>query len=186
MKKYKLYENRQLLELLSQSDELAFTELYHRYWKKLFALAYSYHKETQLSEDSVHDVFASLWKGRKHIKIEALENYLATAIKYLVLSKIRKSNRDAFMKKKIQQAPAVNLSAESALDYKHILEIIKTEVEKLPEKCKVIFKCSREEGMPVKLIAKELNISPKTVENQLTKALRHLKLATRSFLSTFL
>jgi len=77
------------------------------------------------------------------------------------------------------------LPIESALHYKRILEIVKIEVEKLPEKCKLIFKYSRNDGMPVKQIAKELHISPKTVENQLNKALKQLKLATRSILSLF-
>ena len=70
-------------------------------------------------------------------------------------------------------------------DFKRILELIDTQVEKLPEKCKLIFKYSREQGMPAKEIARELHISQKTVENQLNKALRQLKLATRSFLNLF-
>lgn len=74
---------------------------------------------------------------------------------------------------------------ENKLHFKRILELIDTEVEKLPAKCKLIFKCSREQGMPAKEIARELHISQKTVENQLNKALRQLKLVTRSFLNLF-
>lgn len=185
MKKYQLYNNKLLLELLSKSDEFAFTELYNRYWKKLFAIAYNRLKEIQTAEDIVHDVFAGLWANREKIEIESLENYLATAAKYMVLTKIKKKERERIYNNTSHQTHVLEFPIETAMYYKRILEIVKNEVEKLPEKCRLIFKYSRNEGMPVKQIAKELHISPKTVENQLNKALKQLKLATRSFLSLF-
>ena len=75
---------------------------------------------------------------------------------------------------------------EEILDHKKILEIIKKEVETLPEKCKLIFKSSRVDGKPIKQIAAELNLSTKTVENQISKALKHLRLATKSILQSLL
>jgi len=179
MKEYHLYDNSTLLDLLSKSDESAFTEIYKRFWQKLFAIAYNRFKEMQEAEDIVHDVFASLWASRHKIEIESLENYLATAVKYMVLSKIKKKERERIYNQTSQQAPVFELPIEASLHYKQILEIVKIEVEKLPEKCRLIFKYSRNDGMPVKQIAKELSISPKTVENQLNKALKQLKLATK-------
>ena len=61
-----------------------------------------------------------------------------------------------------------------------------TVVEHLPVRCRLIFQYSREEGLPVKEIARRLHISPKTVENQLGKAVRQLKLAARSLLHSLL
>jgi RNA polymerase sigma-70 factor (family 1) len=185
MKEYQLYDNKLLLELLSKSDELAFTEIYNRFWQKLFAIAYNRLKEIPAAEDVVHDVFASLWANRKKNEIELLDNYLATAAKYMILAIIKKKERERVYKNISQQAPVFELPVETSLHYKRILEIVKNEVEKLPEKCRLIFKYSRNEGMPVKQIAKELNISPKTVENQLNKALKQLKLASKTFLSFF-
>ena len=68
MKEYQLYNNQMLLDLLAESDEVAFTELYNRFWKKLFAIAYNRLNEVQAAEDIVHDVFASLWANREKIK----------------------------------------------------------------------------------------------------------------------
>ena len=184
MKEYQLYDNKLLLDLLTKSDELAFTEIYNRFWQKLFAIAYNRLKEIQSAEDIVHDVFASLWASREKSGIEFLENYLATATKYMVLAKIKKNERERIYNAS-NQAPVFEMPVETSLHYKRILEIVKKEVDKLPEKCRLIFKYSRNEGMPVKQIAKELSISPKTVENQLNKALKQLKLATRTFLSLF-
>lgn len=184
MKQYQLYDNKLLAELLSKSDELAFTEIYSRFWQKLFAVAYNRLKEIQVAEDIVHDVFASLWANREKIEVELLENYLATATKYMVLGKIKRKERERTFNAS-NQAPILEMQIENSLHYKCILELVKNEVEKLPEKCRLIFKCSRNEGMPVKQIARELHISPKTVENQLAKALKQLKVATKAFLQLF-
>lgn len=186
MKEYHSYNNNILLDLLSKSDEFAFTEIYSRFWQKLFAIAYNRLKEIQEAEDIVHDIFASLWANRNKIEIESLDNYLATAAKYMVLAKIKRKEREQIYNNGSHQAPVFELSIETSLHYKRILEIVKNEVEKLPEKCRLIFKYSRYEGMPVKQIAYELNISPKTVENQLNKALKQLKLATKTFFSFLL
>ena len=181
VKRYIQYDDNELLYLLSQNDKAAFTELYNRYWQKLYAIAYNRLKETQTAEDIVHDVMAGLWSSREKINIELLENYLATATKYAVLGKLRKKERERQFQNSLNQTPVFELQIEEKLHYKKILEVIKTEVELLPERCRLIFKCSREEGKPVKQIARELNISPKTVENQLTKAIKQLRLATKSF-----
>ncbi|HEY9341581.1 MAG TPA: RNA polymerase sigma-70 factor [Hanamia sp.] len=184
MKEYQSYNNNELLDLLSKSDEFAFSEIYDRFWQKLFAIAYNRLKEIQTAEDIVHDVLVSLWANRERVTIESLENYLATAAKYMVMAKIKKKERQRIYNNTItpHHAPVFELPIESSLHYKYILEIVKNEVEKLPEKCKLIFKCSRNAGMPVKQIARELNISPKTVENQLNKALKQLKLVAQSLI----
>ncbi|MBI3139130.1 MAG: RNA polymerase sigma-70 factor [Sphingobacteriales bacterium] len=185
MMEYQLYDNGILMGLVCKGDEAAFTELYNRYWKKLFAMAYSRLKEMQTAEDIVHDVFVSLWANREKINIELLENYLATAVKYMVLSRIKKIERERAYKRSYGMAAVIEMPVENALHYKRILELVETEVEKLPEKCRLIFRYSRQNGMPVKHIARELNISPKTVENQLNKALKQLKMAAKTFLHLF-
>jgi len=186
MRMYHSYDNKMLMHLLSESDEGAFTELYNRYWQKLFVIACNRLKNMEAAEDIVHDVFATLWANREKNQIELVENYLATAVKYIVLAKIKKQQRERLYNNTLQTIPVFELPVEASLHYKRILEIVKTEVENLPEKCRLIFIYSRNEGMPVRQIADELSISPKTVENQLNKALKQLKLATQPFLSFIL
>jgi len=183
MNGYQLYDNKILISLLCEGDEIAFTELYHRYWKPLFSIAYNRLREMQTAEDIVHDVFASLWANRQKINIESLENYLATAVKYMVLARIKRIERDRSFKLNTGTLVIDDLPAENIVHFKRILELIDGEVEKLPEKCRLIFKYSREQGMPAKDIARVMHISPKTVENQLNKALRQLKMAAKSFLN---
>jgi RNA polymerase sigma-70 factor (family 1) len=184
---YRQYETHALLQLIRKDDEQAFTELYNRYWQKLFGVAYNRLKEIQSAEDVVHDVFASFWAGRRQIEISKADQYFATAVKYAVFSRLKKKDRERDYQRSLAASPpSKEFPAETTLHYKRMLEIIRTEVEKLPERCRLVFQYSRNEGMAVKEIAEELNISPKTVENQLTKALKHLKVAIRSFFSFLL
>jgi len=185
MKDYLLYDNKQLVCLFTQGDKLAFTEIYNRYWQKLFSIAYNRLIEVQTSEDVVHDVFINLWANRERSEIESLENYLASCTKYTVLARIKKKERERIYNNSVHPTPVIDFPVETSVHYKRILEIIKTEVEKLPERCKLVFKYSRNEGKPIQQIAAELRLSPKTVENQLNKALKHLKAVTRSFFNFF-
>ncbi|MBL7728516.1 MAG: RNA polymerase sigma-70 factor [Dinghuibacter sp.] len=183
MNDYPTYSDQQLLEFLYNNDELAFTELYNRYWQKLFSIAYNRLKEVQSAEDIVHDVFAALWAARHNIHIGLLNNYLASATKYMVFARIKKMMAEREYRKKLGPATATP-SAENAIYFKQLLTIIQKETEQLPEKCRLIFTTSRNEGKTVKEIAHEMQLSPKTVENQLNKALRKLKTITR-FLFSF-
>lgn len=185
MTEYSLYDCNQLIKLLSQGDEMAFTEIYRRFWKKLYAIAYNRLKEAETAEDVVHDVFVSLWANRQKNEIQLLENYLGSAVKYMVLARLRKIERERVYRQSGNTAVVIESSVEHTLHYKRILEVIKTEVELLPEKCQLVFKYSRYEGLNTRQIAETLHISPKTVENQLSKALKQLKLVTRSFLHFF-
>ena len=184
MKEYQQYDNKNLLELLSKDDEFAFTEIYDRFWKKIFCIAYARINETQIAEDIVQDVFASLWTNRKKSEINSLDNYLASAAKYMVFAKIKKKARERIYNESLQ-VPVIEMQLDESLHFKKILEFVKLEVEKLPEKCKLIFNYSRVHGMSIKQIAEDLQISPKTVENQINKALKQLKFATRSFTNLF-
>lgn len=183
MKDYSRYQADQLLPLIVNGNSDAYTELYKRYWEKLFGIAYNRLKDVGKAEDVVHDVFASLWKNRKGLKIEAIENYLAVATKYAVFHQFKKDLQQRLINR--QSHNSTSQPPDELVDYKQIVERIKTEVEKLPPQCRLVFKYSREAHMPVKEIAEVLQISPKTVENQLTKALKHLRIAFRSVLHLF-
>lgn len=174
------YGSKELLALLKQDSSSAFTQIYLRYWKQLFAIAYNRLKEIETAEDIVHDVFTALWDNRHIIQIDTLESYLAAATKYMVLGRFRKLER-VKRYNNLYVAPEPDISPESSLHYKRILEIVKRQVDNLPERCRLIFIYSRNEGLSTKEIAQKLNISPKTVENQLTKAIKSIKAVARSF-----
>lgn len=176
----------ELMLLIRQGDEAAFAELYNRYWQRLYAIAWNRLQDKAAVEDIIHDVFTGLWANRQQVQPENPENYLAVAVKYAVFNRVKKNIRE---REKLAgfaaETPAVQDNIETALHHKQLLERVWQEAEKLPERCRLIFSCSREKGMPVKEIARQLGLSPKTVENQLGKALRQLKMAARSLLHNF-
>ena len=131
MNEYSSYDNKVLLILLAKSEEPAFREIYKRFWQRLFVIAYNRLKEIQTAEDIVHDVFASLWVNRKRSEIDCLENYLATAAKYMVLAKIKKKERERLYNNSQHYTPVFEMHVEASLHYKRILELVKNEIEEL-------------------------------------------------------
>lgn len=178
-------ELRHWLKRLAEDDEEAFSALYAHFWERLFAIAFHRLDDRAEAEDVVHDVFMSLWAHRHCREIADIDRYLAVAVKYAVLSRLRNRRK----RSSILQGLGISMTAasqpEERLDQKLLLERLQGEVERLPERCQLIFRYSREEGMPVRDIAEILNLSPRTVEHQLSKALRRLRFALRSFMSIF-
>ncbi len=171
--------------LLSEGSHAAYTEIYNRYWKLLYAIAYKHAKNTASAEDIVHEVFASLWKNRQHIQVISLENYLAAAVKYTVFAHIRKySCKKVFGEANVSAVDASNL--EDDYFYKEMLAFAHSEIELLPPRCQLVFKYSRELGMSNGEIANLMATSKKTVENQLNKALNHLRFSLKRILLFFL
>jgi RNA polymerase sigma-70 factor (ECF subfamily) len=168
-----------LLRRLSGNDKAAFAEIYHRYWELLLGLAYNRLKNMPAAEDIVHDIFAGIWINRQKQEIGSLRNYLATAVKYSILKEVRKA---ALARHHLQSSPALLYATDTdnELDHKHLLSILHKEIETLPEKCKLVFRYSREQGLSAREIAEKMHISPKTVENQLNKALRRLRLTQKN------
>lgn len=183
MNTYSSYDDEQLILLLKNGDETAFNEIYERYWELLLGMAFNRLKQLHEAEDVVHDVFASLWKTRSSREISSLRAYLAVSLKYNIL-------RVAYRKKLF--AAFVSGNDPDNLTYtirpvedREIMSNIQDEMEKLPEKCKIIFQMSRLDGLSNTEIAETLNITNKTVENQINKAQGRLRSSLKN-LSIFL
>ncbi len=177
--------DEELLLRLSDGDQYAFAEIYDRYWKILFQIAYARIQDQQGTEDVIHEVFASLWKNRKSSKIISLQSYLSSAVKYTIFAQIRKKMQLQNYQKTISNNYGV-FEEENNCFYKQLLALTNKEVESLPEKCKLVFKYSRERGLSNAEIAVELKISRKTVENHMNKALNHLRFSLKKILLFFL
>jgi RNA polymerase sigma-70 factor (ECF subfamily) len=175
--------DQELLLLLKESNEGAYNEIFNRYWKKLYAVAYNRLRSKQASEDVVQDVLSSLWVRRTGLEIDNLSHYLGTAIRYAVFRQLNKSieknqlNADELM----LNNPFAEPEIFELMDYQILKKYLEQEVNKLPEKCQIVFKYSREQHLTNKTIAEMLNLSEKTIEAHITKALKYLKLALKSF-----
>lgn len=166
-------EDKVLLSLLKESDEDAYTQIYNRYWKKLLAIAFIHTKSKAESEEIVQEVMISLWDRRNEVEILSLNSYLATAIRFSVFKRIYQNRRRQEIDVQIQKSN-YSLDVEE-IDARFLKEYISSIVEQLPEKCKIVFKSSREDYKPNAQIAHEQGISEKTVEAHLTRAIKVLR-----------
>jgi RNA polymerase sigma-70 factor (family 1) len=176
----KLYTDEQLINSLKSGQEFALTEIYRRYWKKMIAVAYRHTNDKIDAEEIVQTVFIKLWDKRESLEILSLPNYLATAIKYSVFNALHKKKREVEVAEQAMHISAKFHSTEDAVDARFMEAYINGLVEKLPEKCQLVFNYSRKQGKKNSEIALELNIAEKTVEAHLTKAIKSLSVSLRT------
>jgi RNA polymerase sigma-70 factor (family 1) len=181
-----LYEDEhQLLLSLAGGNEEALKSLYQKYWQRLFLSAYNVLKDKEACEDIIQEIFIQLWQRRESLKItSSLSAYLFTATRYMVFHHIKKSPANAQLFEGLDER-FVTAAPDIPLFFKDLQEKVNIEVQNLPEKCRQIYQLSREQNLSYRDIAEQLQLSPKTVENQLSIALKKLRSALQEYLSCF-
>lgn len=177
MNLYTTYHDDQLLPLLKDNNDAAFTEIYRRYWERLFIMAMHRLDNTEEARELVQDIFYNLWKKRHVLQLTyTLNTYLATAVKYEVLNRLASKNRQQrYRKHAARDWQEAVIDTENQLQFNELQEQLATLVKALPEKCRIVFQLSRDKGYSQRRIATELGIAEKTVEAHLSAALRKLK-----------
>lgn len=174
MNRYALSSDTELTVLLKQGDEVAYTEIYNRYSRKLMAMGYNYAKDSTLAEEIVQEVFIQLWEKRRNVEINTLSAYLATAIKFSVFRVIQRKRRQEAIAQEHYVKEEVVYDDER-IYAKFLEEYVNGITEELPKKCRLVFHYSRNLHMSNKEISEELNIAEKTVEAHLTKAIKNVR-----------
>lgn len=174
------------LNRLKEGDERAFTTIYEDYWDKLYFVAYQKLGTRAAAEEIVQEVFLTLWQKRMVLAIDCLPTYLAAMVRYAIYrhfaSEEARRNRETGYT--ARQAPPTTLGDQ--LENKLALEKILELSNRLPEKCRLVFQQAKMEDQPLTQVAKKLNISVKTAEAHLTKALKIIRPSIRGFLNLFL
>ncbi|SDE66507.1 RNA polymerase sigma-70 factor, ECF subfamily [Mucilaginibacter pineti] len=167
-----------LLDLIRlEDDRAAFSELYDRYWDKIFLQAANALNSAEEAKECVQDIFCSLWSRRQTLELKySLYTYLAVAVKYRVINILNSAYYKRHRKTNValDEIEIYSPSAETELLEKELFASLERSVNLLPEKCQLVFRMSREENKTHRQIAEELNISEKTVNNHLTKAIKDL------------
>ncbi|RZK27287.1 MAG: RNA polymerase sigma-70 factor [Flavobacterium sp.] len=173
---YTSYTDSELATLMAEGDDMAFSEIYNRYWDKLFAVAL-HRCDSQLdAEEIVQNVFYSLWKRRLDLKLQyGLHTYLSVAVKYQVINTLAHKQRRSLHLAELETTEISEDTTDRWLNEKELLAQIERGIKNLPEKCRIVFLLSRHEGKTAKEIATQLGISQKTVEAHMRRALRDLR-----------
>lgn len=179
----------QLWEAISEDDDVsAFNALFDRYWSKIFSTAFSYVRDKETCNEITHDIFLNIWIKRKQLHIESFSNYLRASARYHVF-RHQKTLRAIPLQytDDLEQINQTTFTADSDEKIRtvELEDSLKGYLSKLPKRCREIFILSRMEHLSNDEIANRLDISKRTVENQLTHALQHLRISLKD-ISVFL
>ena len=180
---YRLLSDEVLLKLLKISDELAFKELYSRYWKRLFYSVLNKINSKEVAEDIVQSLFVDLWDKRERHSIQNLPGYFDTAVKYRVINYIK-----AVISKRVHLSIFTENQeqGESNADLNLLIEELNTTIDKairqMPQKTQTVFRLSRFESYSNKEISGKLHLSEKAVEYHITQSLKTLRIYLKDFM----
>ena len=172
----RIIENEsQLVRNLSRGNLLAFNTLYKEFSGRLYRFAVGYLKSETEAEELVQEVFTITWEKRADLKEElSFKSFLFTIAFNIIRKHFRtKSYFAEYFKSELN--PDLDMQTTHKITYNSLHQYITELVNKLPERRKEIFIKSRFQGLTIKEIAEEMKISHKTVENQLTDALKFLR-----------
>ena len=177
--------DQRLIVLLGKQDEKAFEEVFKTYYKPLHAYAFTLLKEEAAAEEMVQNVFYKLWERSESLHIAgSIAAYLYRAVhnaslNYVKHQKVR-SEHQLYVSHRSGQN---NDHAAKRVQLKELEDHLRHSLNDLPEQCRTIFQLSRFEELRYKEIADHLDISIKTVENQMGKALKILRSKLVDFLA---
>lgn len=177
MTSHHLLTDLELTGLLKKGDNLAFSEIYNRFQGVLYVYACKITKDTDEAEDIVQEVFLYLWDKRNTITLQSsISSYLYSAVRYkffnlLDRKKIRADYQESF-RSFINQGEYIT---DDYIREREFSKLIESEIAALPDKMREVFELSRKFNLSRKEISAHLNISEKTVKNQINNALKILR-----------
>lgn len=164
-------------EVSDHNDQRALEKLYQYFHGKLFRFVRTLVRQAEVAEEIVEDLFVKLWEKRPVLReIENLQVYLYVAARNRSLNYLDWKSRDiiSYVEMYPIDIPASPESPDSLLMTKEMSARINQAVDALPARCKLIFKLVREEKMKYREVAEVLDISVRTVDSQMTIAMKKL------------
>jgi RNA polymerase sigma-70 factor, ECF subfamily len=167
---------KELISVLKQGSKEAFTSLYKMYWKQVYNFSRLYLTNPTSAEEVVQEVFIKIWESREFIREDDnFKGLLFIITRNLIFNHHRKNLNEEFYKVTVLAAMEEPYHVEEEIEAKNLSEYIDLLISELPPRRREIFNLSRKEHKSYKEIALLLDISEKTVENQISEALKYLK-----------
>lgn len=177
-----------IIELLREGNESAFEQVFKEYYKRLHAYGYTFVKDDEAAEEIVQNVFCRIWEKKDQLNTDgSVKSYLYRAVhneslNYLKHHKVRAKYEQYYTGHMSEEYDYSSRKMETSELEGHIQKAM----SELPAQCRIIFHLSRFEHLKYQQIAGQLGISVKTVENQMGKALKLMRLKLVEFLPVFL
>lgn len=184
----KLLKTRELwISICNGDDRKAFELLFHQLNGRLIKFCTLYIRQREAAEEIVSDVFVKCWINRKMlVEIQNPETYLYVAVKNQSLNHIKKySNVHLVELEDVHELKLVNsFDPEKEMEHRELVITLDQAINSLPQQCKIIFKLIKDEGMKYKEVAVILDISPRTVQTQLFRAIKKLSVSLQPYIKT--
>ncbi len=169
--------DKEYVECLKKDDFVAFDALFRKYSESLYAFALCITRDSYAAEEITQLVFLKVWEKRNQINEHlSFKSFLFSITYNETISWLRKEKSEKRrISEFVNKSWAQTNETEQSVEFRNLEGLANRLIEEMPEKRKEIFRLSREQGFSNKEIAENLNISVKTVENQMTSALRFLR-----------
>lgn len=162
---------------LNERTQESFTAFFEHYFTRLIQFAATIVKSELLAEEVVLDVFTKIWEKQNSLdNVNNIETYLYISVRNKALNAIKLENRFHFdlLKDSHIHLADYKPSIENQLIEQEMFKQLNNAIQELPSKCKIIFKLIREDGLNRNEVAQILDISPKTVDNQVAIAVKKI------------
>lgn len=163
-----------------------FESLFRESFEVLNNVAYTVLKDRDVSKDIVQQVFLKLWNGRETLTINSsIRSYLHRAVINTALNHIQKNKRMVPTEQEdlANSSPSTGTDVLDQLSHDELETALHQAIDELPPRCRLVFILSRFDGLTNSEIADRMDTTTKTVENQMGKALKHLRLALTPYLN---
>ena len=177
MKDFILCSDEELMHEIKADNMFAFDFLYKKYCKRVYKFGYSILKSTEESESLIQDVFLKLWENRHKVeKNSSVKSYIFTITYNSAISIIRKKARESEFVEYLKSLQVINEEPVNIeLEYIELKNKLDLVIEALPLRQKEVYLLHRIEGLKYSEIAERLNISVKTIENHIARALTTIR-----------
>ncbi|MEM8893582.1 MAG: RNA polymerase sigma-70 factor [Bacteroidota bacterium] len=173
--------DQQLLRHLANGKTEVLKHYFDLHYSELCAYALKYVRLPEVSEEIVQELFINIWERRNELNVRgSMSSYLFTAARYRCFNYLKiQLPKDQATTESIDLTSEVPSDFDDDITNHELKKRLRAAIEDLPEKCRIIFLLAKEEGLTYKEIANELEVSTKTVENQMGIALKKLRLSLR-------
>ena len=174
--------NHSLLDLLHKGDKGAMKQIFEVHYRSVFLCIYRFVKQRETAEDLTQEVFLKLWRKKEQLQITgSLAAYISTMAYHEAMGYLRKTST-LITDIDDNAAVVVGSDGNDEVRKQDLQQQINVAVDQLPPRCKSVFILSRFEGKSYKEIADIMDISTKTVEHQLSKALKSLRIHLKDYM----
>lgn len=178
----KAITDQRLVESIKNSNEGVFELVFNFYYSGLVVYADQIIKNTTISEDIVQSVFMKLWEIRETLDIRSFRSYFIQCVKNRCIDHLRSQQVKNKFDNRVPESDFLVMD-EDLWTKTELSDLIEQSVESLPPRCREIFRMSRYENLKIAEIADQLKISKRTVETQISKALKILRVKLIDYLS---